>query len=328
MRRRALLMGGKQEPNTIIGGVGSVITTKSALATKLGISESIIKRFEVVGNDVHCIITNFYNIPINCFNGDSNITSFIDKDGRVTSINNSGLRNCPNLANVKFDNAELHNSALSNNENLYNLDYGGHLIIRGFWSIGGLLNSKIKSLHITDGNVIYNTCLRGTSELEIVTSNNPIVEILNDAFNNSGIKNIDAENITLLGNRCFMNSRIEELNLYSLTIVPAVQFVSGCSFLRYLRIPLVESIIYTTDYFRGLSLCELISMKKLKTLGDATTVDTSTFLNLKLNCTIQVHEDMSTSNAGNANATLQWAKTNRSATVEFYDDAGNYVSTL
>lgn len=72
----------------------------------------------------------------------------------------------------------------------------------------------------------------------------------------------------------------------------------------------------------------LISMIKLKTIGTNPAVNYNNFNNIKTGCTIKVNLTLATANAGSAHADLVYAKNIRSAIVEFYDDAGNYVSTL
>lgn len=66
-----------------------------------------------------------------------------------------------------------------------------------------------------------------------------------------------------------------------------------------------------------------IGLKACKTMGS------SVFLNIKLNCIIDVNVFLLTSGSGGVpNSSLTYAKTSRNAIVNFYDDAGNYVSTL
>src|SRR5690606_30536891 len=91
----------KKQPNTFIGGVGSVITTKAGLATKLGISQSIIKSFRVVGTEVQAFIDSNYTMTSR-FYGDTTITHYDDKDGKVTTIGTNQFRDCSNLEYVRF----------------------------------------------------------------------------------------------------------------------------------------------------------------------------------------------------------------------------------
>ena len=80
---------------------------------------------------------------------------------------------------------------------------------------------------------------------------------------------------------------------------------------------------------------EQINAKNLKYLGNPADIGNNggalshrTFHNLKLNCYIRVNIALATVNSGSVDAALQWAKDERNAIVEFYDDNGDYVSDL
>lgn len=97
----------------------------------------------------------------------------------------------------------------------------------------------------------------------------------------------------------------------------------------------LPSLIYMGDFsgtignnFAGMTFLELLSMKKLKQIGSNPNLNANNFSGIKTGAKIQVHIDLRTANAGNAHAELVWVKANRAAIVEFYDDNGNYVSTL
>jgi hypothetical protein len=78
----------------------------------------------------------------------------------------------------------------------------------------------------------------------------------------------------------------------------------------------------------SLTAIELIEAKKLRYLGNPSQAGTNAFRALKLGCKIRLHIDLLTANAGNADASLVFAKNARNATIEFYDDNGIYVTTL
>jgi len=73
--------------NTEIGGVASSIGTPTLLAAKLGILESRITNFSIVGSDIKCKITGSYSIPSNAFQNNTAITYYKDISGLVTTIN-------------------------------------------------------------------------------------------------------------------------------------------------------------------------------------------------------------------------------------------------
>lgn len=74
--------------NTFIGGLGgSQFTTKTELASFLSLQPTDINYFEVVGADIKCNIDVNYEIPVGAFKDNLNITSYEDRDGKVTKIN-------------------------------------------------------------------------------------------------------------------------------------------------------------------------------------------------------------------------------------------------
>lgn len=83
-----------------------------------------------------------------------------------------------------------------------------------------------------------------------------------------------------------------------------------------------NATIIGNSAFQSCSAIEEISIKKATTLGS------NVFLNIKLNCLIRANISLLTSSAGSPNPNLTYAKNTRLATVEFYDNAGNYVSNL
>lgn len=94
--------------NTEIGGVASTISTPALLAAKLGILESRISNFSIVGSDIQCRITGSYGIPVSAFANNSNLTYFTDLEGVVTSLGASSFSNQTTtnvLKSVYFPNA-------------------------------------------------------------------------------------------------------------------------------------------------------------------------------------------------------------------------------
>lgn len=230
--------------NTIIGGVASTIPTKSALATKLNVPEYRIRRFEIVGSDVHANINGNYNLGVpggstgtGTFYTDNSITSFLDLNGLVKTLAASSCFNASTVQKVYLPNLQK-----LNGYDFYNA-------------------SKLTELYLPNVTETYS-------------------------------------------NRQFYNTRVPILNLPSLVSVEDQQVT-----------------------FRQMTATTEINMKKLKALGFASSHD-DCFTMLKLGCIIRVNVFMATSNSGAPHAALLWAKTNRAAIVEFYDDNGNYVSTL
>lgn len=231
--------------NTVIYGIGATVSTKAALALKLGVSEGLIKSFELDGLNIKCKITSDFTLSTDCFYNNSDFKKYFDFDGRVTAINPNGIRN----SGVE----ELYLPAVT-----YLQAYG----------------------------IAYNPNLLYLNLPEFITPASQCVR------NNTGLLEFHAPKLTAIGN-----------------------ITSGGQ----------------QNFFDSYNSCNIISMRKLKIYGSpssGTTGNTSGFLGLKMGCVIEVHIDLATANAGTANTSLIWAKTNRGAIVKFYDDNGNYVSTL
>lgn len=98
----------KVEPNTLIGGVSSTVTSASLFAAKLGISASRVVGFAIVGSDVQAKVTGgtYVLSAGNSFDGNTSITYFKDLDGLCTSITGTAaFRNATNLTEVYFPSA-------------------------------------------------------------------------------------------------------------------------------------------------------------------------------------------------------------------------------
>lgn len=226
--------------NTIIGGVASSISTKALLASKLGISQSEIRRFEVIGSDIHVNIRISYAIPAMAFINNTSITSYLDYDGKVTALSGEDFRNS------------------------------------------------------TVASVIF-----------------PKVSNVGSGYN-------------------LANTQIVNLELPELVSSSTAQWLRDNSKMKTCLLPKAETL-NPGQLFLNSILMELISYKKLKSYGDpAMTLsgNNSGFLNLKTGCTIEVNVAMLTANSGAVHNAFVYAKNTRGAIVNFYDDAGNYVSTL
>lgn len=108
--------------NTEIGGISGVVTSATQLGVRLGISNTRIQNFTIVGADVKCnIVGGSYTLNNFWSNTDGNIDSFYDYDGLVTNLygitfNNTAIKYCyfPNVTSI--DNGAFdQNFANSNN---------------------------------------------------------------------------------------------------------------------------------------------------------------------------------------------------------------------
>lgn len=330
MRRRALLMGGKSAPNTIIGGVGSVITTKSALATKLGISESIISGFKIVGSDVHFRARDNYNIATDCFNGDLSITKYVDLDGRVENIWVRSFQSS-SIKNIYLPNAVFGDFAFAYCSQLINDEYGGVLNYNQGFLTGGqacLRGTKIPTVNI---NLADKITLESFHSWIGESINFYGTSIENSAFRTAQFKYANFPNVTNISALAFYQCQgSEELSFpLIVTLDNAGQSFRQLTRTKRLYMDSLETITENAKnvLFRDCTSMELIRMRKLKTFGTATS-NNDVWTRVKTGVEIQVNIELATINSGNAEASLAWAKANRSAIVNFYDDSGNYVSTL
>jgi len=88
--------------NTEIGGVASTISTPALLASKLGILESRITNFSIVGSDIKCKITGNYNMPSYAFLSDTSLTFFKDIEGKCTYQGLSSFKDTVNCGELYF----------------------------------------------------------------------------------------------------------------------------------------------------------------------------------------------------------------------------------
>lgn len=128
---------GLNEPNTFIGGVSSVITTNTELASYLSITHSAISNFTISGDDISCYINSDYLLSDYAFNNDDSafdwgngniVTYYWDNDGRCTGFERAIFDGQTNLHNVYFPGVTtttaqevFKNKGTSNVETLYHL---------------------------------------------------------------------------------------------------------------------------------------------------------------------------------------------------------------
>ena len=86
--------------NTFIGGIGATTTTPEALAILLDISPNYITNFSITNNDIECNISVPYNIPSYTFNGNTEIASYWDYNGKVVSVGGAAFSSTSNIVNI------------------------------------------------------------------------------------------------------------------------------------------------------------------------------------------------------------------------------------
>lgn len=301
--------GSLTRKNTIIGGIGGTITTGSALAAKLGIDGGLISNFEIVGSDVICNINSTFRPTSGAFENDQHVTSYFDFDGKV-------VRTAPPFGNTAsmFKNSDIKYAYFPQPEFMNGM----------FW------NSKIENLDTPNLSEIPNSFLLNVSTL-ISWNHAPIITIDNYGMQNCPFT-INLDSLLNLGNDALSNTKYTNMTMNSIVSIMGTAPIRNNPTITSFYAPNLEWIQNANSFFNGWTACNLISCRKLKHYGSepngGATNNAKGFVNLKSGCKIEVHEDLLTANAGAPHGALVWVKANRSATVEFYDDDGNYVSTL
>ena len=130
------------------------------------------------------------------------------------------------------------------------------------------------------------------------------------------------------------NTLLTTINLPSLTLFGVQMFNSNTAATEIYALNLEEIGNVTTtgsNNLSGLSSLNILDLRKLKVYNNPATGYGATaagFNNLKSGCEIRVHIALATANNGAVNESLRYAKNVRGAVVKFYDDNGNYISTL
>jgi hypothetical protein len=99
MRIRKTIFGRvKLQPNLFIGGVSATINTSAILATRLGVNQSIIKGFKVIGLNIECTIIANYGVGTSAFRNDTSITYYKDDGQFAKAISNNTFDGSSNLS--------------------------------------------------------------------------------------------------------------------------------------------------------------------------------------------------------------------------------------
>lgn len=306
------------EPNTFIGGVASTISNAIILAQKLDLSVSRVRNFKIIGNDIEFAVTGGNYIIGSAFEGNTNMTYFDDRYGLVLTINQRAFKGSLNVTSIKLPNL----TAITGSNN----DAAG-----AFWDCQKLTELLIPNVTtITGYNTFRNTFLLTTLNIEKLVSMTTV-----RMFKFSGITSLNLPLLTTMQQEAFENNSITSINIPSFTTSVAARVFVELK-VSHLYLPSLVNVASKQAYFKNMPNIVLIDAKKLKVLGDPADNGGGinnlgvfiTFTGSKPNFTINVHIDLATANAGTADAALLWAKDNMNATVNFYDDNQNYVSTL
>lgn len=94
---------GIAKANTFIGGVSATINTPALIASKLGLSESRIKAFKVVGSDIEfAVVGGSYFMRQDTFKDSASLTYFDDRGGLYTTMDRHPFRGSTNIRYLNF----------------------------------------------------------------------------------------------------------------------------------------------------------------------------------------------------------------------------------
>ena len=86
------------EPNTFVGGVGTIYPTEVEMATKIDVSSSDIINYQVdANNNVSFFVDQQYELFVNGFNGDTDITYYVDLGDNLTKTRIQQFRDTTNF---------------------------------------------------------------------------------------------------------------------------------------------------------------------------------------------------------------------------------------
>lgn len=299
--------------NTLVGGVGATITNETLLAEKLlDVSAGDISNFSIDGsNNISCTINIPYSINASAFLSDTSITYFHDIDGHCTSVGISGFDSATNLTTVTLSSATVLSAQSFT---------GSGLIIANFPNVTILgtnvfrLCSSLQEAYLDSyvGGTTYKTFELCTS---LTTIYMPLVQKAGFQFISgcTSLTTLSLPALTTVEFRGLWNA----VNLVTLT-APNITATTGNNAISLakvvtLNLPNLVSVA-GTQCFNGSAAMTSIYMPLCTTLG-ATTGDNSTFLNIKLGCTITVAASLATANGGSPDGDLVYASGTRSCTI-------------
>lgn len=308
------------EINTYIGGVSTNVYNKYILASKLGLNVTKIKKFKIVGNDLECAIDDNYtlfsyrdqnDIITGSFAPDG-ITYFKDLGGNVLNLGESAFRNCPNLTEVEFPSLIQINGNQNNTSGCFKDSISFTTFIAD--NLEALIgNNHFKNTNLTNANF---------PSLKTLNSNT--------CFRTTPFTNYDFPSLTSIGSINLGTAYTNTANF------PILNNLSSGAFTGFgavtLDLPSVTRIYGKTYTFSKMSNIQTINLKNLtyfaNPANDGGSSYQKTFYNINSGCEINIHEYNATSNNGSADASLVYAKNQRNATINFYNNNGNFVSTL
>lgn len=183
----------------------------------------------------------------------------------------------------------------------------------------GILVSRIKAFKVVGADI----------EFAVVGGNYNLKRKTFYGNNNITFLNDEQGKISFIDAECFLNAKnIEYINIPGTTHMKLWQTFEGAESLKTITaINLNQLSDGGSRVWDRTYSFELLDAKKLKIIPPYHS-GAQIFRGWKPGAKMKVNSFLLTSEAGGVNSNILDAKNNRGAVVEFYDDAGNYVSTL
>lgn len=160
------------------------------------------------------------------------------------------------------------------------------------------------------------------------------VSMLNNfCFYGTPIENVTANSATSCGNRVFDNcSYLKTVSLNVVTVINGSRLFANCTRANTISLPNLTTINGDRNFqnvgTNASSTFSVLDIRKCKVINYVSGgITAPNFFSIKTGITIKVHIDLFTASSGSPHTDLVSAKAS-GCTIEFYNDAGNYVSTL
>ncbi len=203
--------------------------------------------------------------------------------------------------------------------------------IRAFTNTGSLIQLSLRGNYaIPAGQFYNNTTLTKFRDVSGVVVSAGSYSLRNTQLTELVLPKLESTNNVSIG----YNTKLTIINLPVLRVYghQALRGNSAATEIYAVNVEEIGTVATTgSNDLSELTSLNILDLRKLKVYNNPATGyggSTSGFSFLKTGCEIRVHIALATANNGAVNESLRWAKNLRSAIVKFYDDNGNYISTL
>lgn len=221
-------------------------------------------------------------------------------------------------------------SAITTNAQLANFLGVPTYKIRAFTNTGAFISASIRGNYAIPGAQFFNnTSMTKLRDIGGIIGSVGLNGLRNTALTQLSLSRLESTSNASIG----YNTTLETIELPNMSIYgnQALRMNTGTKIIRLANLEKISEGALASNQFEGLTSLELLDMKKLKVYGlpaGQNSATNSGFANLKTGCVININIALATANSGSVNTAFLYAKNTRGAIVNFYDDNGNYVSTL